>query len=153
MEKLYIPYKYPSSLSGWKECWFYIGNHAPSLPESIARVPKITRGWTKQAPELSQVNKLLAKIKILRDEGVTGVLVMYSWIGRRIQLLQQRSHFGFKYMDLKDPSRFSEEQVYQAQALRQLSRVLLDARIVPYMPSKLFTIKNPPNQVMVSSRE
>jgi hypothetical protein len=32
MEKVYIPYKFPSSLSGWKEHWFYIGNHAPSPP-------------------------------------------------------------------------------------------------------------------------
>jgi hypothetical protein len=78
MEKVYIPYKFPSSLCSWKEHWFYIGNHKPSFPEMTTGVPKITRGWTRKAPELSQVNELLAQIKILRDEGVTGVSVMYS---------------------------------------------------------------------------
>jgi hypothetical protein len=82
MEKVYIPYMFPSSLSGWKERWFYIGNHTPSLPERTARVPKVTGGWTRKALKLSQVNELLAKIKIPRDEGVTGVSVTYSWIGR-----------------------------------------------------------------------
>jgi hypothetical protein len=97
----------------------------------------------RKDPELSQVNELLAKIKILRDEGVTGVSVMYSWIGRRIQPLQQHSRFGFEYTDLKDPSWFFVEQIHQAEAVRRVSRVLLDAGMVPYMPSKLFTIKNP----------
>jgi hypothetical protein len=106
LEKKYIPYKFPSRLSSWKERWFYIGNHAPSLLERTARVPKITGGWTKRAPELSQVNELLTKIKELRDEGVTTPSVVYSWIGRRIKPLQQCTHFGFEYMGLKDPSRF-----------------------------------------------
>jgi hypothetical protein len=53
MEKVYIPYKFPSSLSGWKEHWFYIGNHMPSLLERTAGVPKITGGWMRRAPELS----------------------------------------------------------------------------------------------------
>jgi hypothetical protein len=78
MEKMYIPYKFPSSLSSSKECWFYIGNHPPSLPDRTTGVVKIAGGWTMKAPELSQVNELLAKIKILRDEGVTGVSVIYS---------------------------------------------------------------------------
>jgi hypothetical protein len=83
----------------------------PSLPERTVGVPKITGGWTRKALELSQVNEQLAKIKILRDEGVTGVSVMYSWIGRRIEPLQQCFRFGFEYMRLKDPSRFSTEQI------------------------------------------
>jgi hypothetical protein len=80
--KKYIPYKFPSSLSGWKEHWFYIGNHAPSLLERTTGVPKIIGGWTKRAPELSHVNELLTKIMVLRDEGVIGASVVCSWIGR-----------------------------------------------------------------------
>jgi hypothetical protein len=36
----YIKYKFLSSLSGWKERWFYIGNHKPSLPEKTEGIPK-----------------------------------------------------------------------------------------------------------------
>jgi hypothetical protein len=43
MEKKYISYKFPSSLLGWREKWFYFGNHAPSLPERIVGALKVTR--------------------------------------------------------------------------------------------------------------
>jgi hypothetical protein len=36
MERKYIPYKFPNSLLGWRERWFYVGNHEPSLPERTA---------------------------------------------------------------------------------------------------------------------
>jgi hypothetical protein len=78
MEKKYITYKFPFSLSGWKERWFYSGNHVPSLPKRTAGVPNITGGWMKGGHELSQVNELLTKIKVLRDEGVTRASVVYS---------------------------------------------------------------------------
>jgi hypothetical protein len=35
MEKKYIPYKFLTSLSRWKERWFYIENHEPSLPKRM----------------------------------------------------------------------------------------------------------------------
>jgi hypothetical protein len=54
----------------------------PSLPERTVGVLKITGGWTRRALELSQVNELLTKIKVLGDKGVIGVSVVYSWIGR-----------------------------------------------------------------------
>jgi hypothetical protein len=41
MEKKYIPYKFPTSLYGWTERWFYIGNHHPSLPERTAEALRI----------------------------------------------------------------------------------------------------------------
>jgi hypothetical protein len=34
-------YKFPTSLSGWRERWFYIGNHEPSLPERTVGALKI----------------------------------------------------------------------------------------------------------------
>lgn len=42
MDKMYIEYKFLTSLSGSKEHWFYVGNHAPALPERINEPPKIT---------------------------------------------------------------------------------------------------------------
>jgi hypothetical protein len=36
MEKKYIPYKFPTSLSGRRARWFYIRNHESSLPERTA---------------------------------------------------------------------------------------------------------------------
>jgi hypothetical protein len=63
MEKKYIFYKFLSSLSGWRERWFYIGNHAPSLPESTAGALKITCKWSKPCIYESQILELLSMIK------------------------------------------------------------------------------------------
>jgi hypothetical protein len=70
----------------------------------------------EESPKLRQVNELLTKIKVLRDEGVTKVSVVYSWIGRRIQPLQQCTRFGFEYMGLKDLSRLFAEHIHQREA-------------------------------------
>jgi hypothetical protein len=63
MDKKYISYKFPSSLSRWREKWFYIGNHAPSLPESTAGALKITHEWFKPCRDESQILELLGMIK------------------------------------------------------------------------------------------
>jgi hypothetical protein len=80
MEKKYIPYKFLTSLSGWREWWLYIGNHQPSLPERTAGAPKITGEWTLGTWDMSQIEDLLGKIKKHRDARVTGASVMYSWV-------------------------------------------------------------------------
>jgi hypothetical protein len=64
---------------------------------------------------MSQVNDLLERIMKLRIEGVTGALVMYSWIGRRIQPLQKRDRFGFKFLRLSDQSQFTTECIHQSE--------------------------------------
>jgi hypothetical protein len=84
MEKKYIPYKFLTNLSGWRERWFYTRNHKPSLPERIVGAPKIHGEWTMPCNDRSQIEDLLEMINEQRDAGVTGVTVMYLWIGRRI---------------------------------------------------------------------
>jgi hypothetical protein len=54
-------------------------------------VLNITTEWSKPCRDESKILELLGMIKKQRDVGVTDVIVMYSWIGRRIQPLQKRS--------------------------------------------------------------
>jgi hypothetical protein len=63
MEQKYISYKFPSSLLEWREKWFYIGNHAPSLLERTTGALKITREWSKPCRDESQIPELLDMIK------------------------------------------------------------------------------------------
>jgi hypothetical protein len=67
MEKKYISYKFLTSLSGWRERWFYIGNHAPSLLERTTRVLKITAKWSNPCRDECQILELLGMIKKQRD--------------------------------------------------------------------------------------
>jgi hypothetical protein len=82
MEKKYIPYKLPTSLLGWRERWFYIGNHEPLLPERTAGALKIAGEWTLACHDMSQIEDMLSMVKKHRDVEVTRVSVMYSWVGR-----------------------------------------------------------------------
>jgi hypothetical protein len=72
MEKKYIPYKFPTILSGWRERWFYIGNHEPSLSERTGGALKIAGEWTLSCQDMSQIEDLLGMIKKHRDARVTG---------------------------------------------------------------------------------
>jgi hypothetical protein len=63
MEKKYISCKFPSSFLGWREKWFYIGNHTPSLPERTAGVLRITTEWSKPCWDESQIPELLGMIQ------------------------------------------------------------------------------------------
>jgi hypothetical protein len=98
-------------LSGWREKWFYIRNHAPSLLERTAGALKIMREWSKPYRYENQIPKLLGMIKKQRNASVTGIVVMFSWISRRIQPLQKRARFSFDYLGVLDPSRFSTELI------------------------------------------
>jgi hypothetical protein len=53
MEKKYIPYKFPTSLSGWKESLFYVRNHKPALPERTTGSPKIIGEWVVSPQDMS----------------------------------------------------------------------------------------------------
>jgi hypothetical protein len=55
-------------------------------------------------------------IKKDRVARVTGVSGMHTWLGRRIQPLQKSTHFGFKYLGVSDPSRFSTERIEKGEA-------------------------------------
>jgi hypothetical protein len=69
-------------------------------------------------------------VKKHRDAGFTGVSVMYTWLGKRIQPLQKRTRFGFEYLGVSDPSRFSTERIEKGEALLQVGRVLMGAETV-----------------------
>jgi hypothetical protein len=70
MEKKDIPYKFPTSLSRWRERWFYIENHHPSLPERTAGALRIHGEWKMPCRDMSQIEELLGMIKKHMDIGV-----------------------------------------------------------------------------------
>ncbi|RLM94102.1 hypothetical protein C2845_PM08G15110 [Panicum miliaceum] len=61
--------------------------------------------------DMRQIEELFEMIKKHRDAGVTGVSVMYTWLGRRIQPLEKRTHFGFENIGISYPSRFFAEHI------------------------------------------
>jgi hypothetical protein len=80
MDQNYIEYKFPSSLSSWKDDLFYIKNHKPPLLERSNATPKVQVEWNRDpnAVDLYQVLELVDWIKALRAEGVTGASVIVT---------------------------------------------------------------------------
>jgi hypothetical protein len=68
-----------------KDLWLYIGNHKPSLQERTGGVPKPQSEWNQNPPasEMEQVEEIIVLILALKDMGVTGASVMYSFFERR----------------------------------------------------------------------
>jgi hypothetical protein len=124
----YISYKFPSNIPGGKSHWFYIGNHAPQLPEKSRKPPVIRPEWNTELSrgDLDQVDELLAIIAAHKEIGVTGASVMFSFFKRRIQPIQQCHTIGFEYIGAEDPSWMCAEELTDDAALIRVKRVLLD---------------------------
>jgi len=94
----------------------------------------------------NQVGELLKRIAKRRREGVTGATVVSSWLRRQIQPLQCRSHLGFEYTGLYDPSRFSSEKTSRDEAMVLLYNLFEGVSSIPVLPD-LFCVNNFPKQV------
>jgi hypothetical protein len=146
----YLFYKFPSNILGWKSHWFYIGNHVPQLPKRPGKPPVMRPEWNTELSrgDMDQVNELIAIIAAHKEIGVTGASVMFSFLKRRIQPIQQCHTLGFEYIYAEDPSWMCVEELTDDAALIRVKRVLLDVNAVPYIP-ELFYAQNPPKPVSI----
>ena len=76
----------------------------------------------------------MQRIAVLKNNGVTGAMVAFSWLGRQIQPLQKRCHAGFEYSGLDDPSRFSSEVIHTNEAMAILNDLFEGVDSVPELP-------------------
>ena len=98
------------------------------------------------AGNADQVGELLKRIAKRRREGVTGATVVSSWLRRQVQPLQCRSHLGFEYTGLYDPSRFLSEKTSRDEAMVLLYNLFEGVSSIPVLPD-LFHVNNPPKQI------
>nr|TKW28628.1 hypothetical protein SEVIR_3G338800v2 [Setaria viridis] len=110
---LYLEYELLESHSGWKEKWFYIGDHDLKLPKVTGHRLEWNNRWIDEPTHGNslQVPELLGKIPQLKNQGLTGVGVAFSFMKRRVQPLQLRPTWGYEYSSLDDPSRMTLEEI------------------------------------------
>jgi hypothetical protein len=133
-----------------KNHWFYIENHEPQLPEKSSKPPIVRLEWNTEPSraDLDQVDELVAIIAAHKEIGVTGASVIFSFLKRWIQPIQQRHTLGFEYIGAEDPSRMCAEELTNDAALIRVRRVLLDVDAVPYV-LQLFSMPNPLKPVSI----
>ena len=117
MDKVYIPYKLSSKVIDWKPKWLYIANHGESLPVITPGPPIQRPEWNKKPVDDSQIPVLLEWISNLRQKQITGEVVIFDWMKRRIQPFQARETFGFQYQGTSDPSQYLEKEISNGEIL------------------------------------
>ena len=80
--------KLKDSVHNWKEEWFIIGNHPPTLPARTGFAPVQFDSW-KEGPK-EEVEELLGMIAALRNAGLTGPAIMLDFCCKLIQPIKDR---------------------------------------------------------------
>ena len=83
----YLEYLLKETNTDWKEKWFYIGNHAPRLPARSGLKPEPRSKWLEELRRSDLIMSFVKKILRLKEQGLTGAPVVFSWLQRRIQPL------------------------------------------------------------------
>ena len=81
---------------------------------------------------------------------LTGEVVMFDWMKRRIQPLQAQESLGFQYQGTTDPSRYSKEEISDDVAFSRVQRLLKNVKKISVVPGA-FSAVNPPKQVLDKS--
>ncbi|OEL18626.1 hypothetical protein BAE44_0020355 [Dichanthelium oligosanthes] len=107
----YFRAKMTDSNKGWHSEWFYVANPPLPLPKFSGRFTEKVDEWewvTSDDEKKVWVRPMLALLKPLKDAGLTGVKVRWTFFERRVQPLAARAHPLFRYTSADDPTRASQ---------------------------------------------
>ena len=83
----------------------------PRFQKGLLAPPQVQESWSSKGPGGKQVEIILRVIAIIKNKGVTGGHVVFSFISRRMQPLQLRKHPAFRYEGKQDPTRCLQNQL------------------------------------------
>jgi hypothetical protein len=143
----------------WRKKWFYIKdqktpNQRYGLPEFIADAPvqkfaRCKRGLSEA--EEAEVAVLMTRIESLRvDSELSGIQLMSTFIGRRVQPLQNRPHGMWEYCGARDVSRVGAAELSNEETEKKVRPLtLLSSKDKPafFPPIAPFSKDNPPPEV------
>ncbi|XP_066372802.1 uncharacterized protein [Miscanthus floridulus] len=93
------------------------------------------------------VSLSLKRIVVRRKAGLTGEGVAASWLGRRVQPLQQRLNYGFEYTGPEDPGRVTKERLSDAELLDRLQHMFAQLKVLPTAKNEYSAANPPPNHL------
>jgi hypothetical protein len=83
--------------------------------------------------ELQAIKPLLERIQTLKQQGLTSLTIIASYMRHRVQPLKEREHLGFEYSRAKNPSRMVPAlELTEEEVLEHLRKVLKGVTIVPH---------------------
>ena len=90
-------------------------------------MPVPNNHWDKETlsvTELEGIRPFLKQIRAMKDQGLSGVGVVASFIRRRVQPLEERIHYGFEYTGPEDPARVTTNELMKDEVLERIQNVL-----------------------------
>ena len=97
--------------------------------------------------ELQAIKPFLERICALKQEGLTGFGIIFSFLRRRVQPLKERENYGFEYSGVEDPSRMVPAlELTGEEVLERLQKMLKGVSVVPHTVPK-YCANNPPPDV------
>jgi hypothetical protein len=135
----------------WRTKWFYAGNVEPSLVvHSDARL--VVNDWWEKMPltaeDLKEIKPFLDRIKILKQQGLTGFGIVASYLHRQVQPLKARKTYSFEYAGAEDSSQMIPMQELTEEILEHLQKILKGVSIISHQVDE-FSATNPPPAVSV----
>ena len=82
--------------------------------------------------ELEGICPFLKQIRAMKDQGLSGVGVVASFIRHRVQPLQERIHYGFEYTGPEDPAQVTADELMEGEVLERIQNVLASIQVIPY---------------------
>jgi hypothetical protein len=92
-----------------------------------------------------QLPELLARIKVLREAGLTAEHVAFSFMKRRVQPLMARDTLGFEYTG--DTSRMPGGELDDSDIVDRLSQIFKDMPPYTACPVQEYSAARPPKEV------
>src|SRR6266542_3602003 len=102
---------------------------------------------------MKQVVLLLEKLTTYKsEEGLNGISIVRSFLGRRIQPIKERVHPAYEYEAVQDttlesPDRWTKEEMFDQ--LKSLFQNVGDIKTAPHLGG--FHVNNPPDEVCLPS--
>jgi hypothetical protein len=91
----------------WRENWFYLSNMVsvlPSLLDERSGGVALDAWWLfPLVEEVVEVPALMGAIKVLKAQGLTGPMVVHTFVQRQILLLRERVHPLWQHQGIVDP--------------------------------------------------
>jgi hypothetical protein len=107
----------------------------PPLEVHSNAAPMPNARWNKEvlsATEIEGILPFLTQIRAKKDQGLSGVGVVASFIRRRVQPLKERVHYGFEYTKYQDPTPVTPDELSEDEVLERLQDVLGVVSVIPY---------------------
>ena len=134
----YISMPLASNIPGWQKRWFYIQEQDAAMPlsASTSHLPMQSPEWALEPVGDGDLAEIAELKKLMAESGVEGPHVAKLFMERRCQPLKNRSHSGYEYAGLEDPTREVRPHLPTVDLERRLAKLFEMSKLRSAHPAR-----------------